>query len=532
MSAFRIFCYHRFFTSISNVSHALPHYLLVSAALPASARAPLPSSLALFLLHPTGRCRWSATLLMGHVSVSPLAKVRDLCAPALAIFILLESVSVLTIASAKGPDNRPIYNSATVVLCAEQFKLAVSLANVWEEDPWLRNYRSRFHWPSFLAYALPALLYAVNNNIYLKVLTMIHPSIFQLFMNLRVVWTGLVFRFTLQRTVTPRQWAAMLVLFAGCALTVLFPASSVPTSATTTAAAAAADVTDPAMAAEAAAAAAAADGQLATTTLSVWSVLLSLVVVFMGLLLTLAYTFISTAASVIGEVLLKGNDSLHLANAQLYFFGVLFNGVGIALQGSGAGAHAGGYFRGWDHPVVWAIVVLMAVVGLVTSRIMKNFDSIVKIFCVSIGNFVVYAYSVAFQGQSLALSFITAFFLVSLAAYSYQTEKLRLDAAASSLPTRNPRPCGGDVGDREAALPLKPLGPRLSAALQYDDESAGLGMGMGAGAGASADSITDGVAALLDEDDAAAAAAASHVTKPNVAGAATCAGKVMPVSLA
>lgn len=105
----------------------------------------------------------------------------------------------------------------------------------------------------------------------------------------------------------------------------------------------------------------------------------------------------------------------------------------LASASQGSGSQGGGYLRGWEQPITWAIVFLLVTVGLITSRIMKNYDSIVKIFCVSMGNFVVYAYSVLFQGQPLALSFIVAFALVSGSAYTYQLEKMRLDAEAAPV---------------------------------------------------------------------------------------------------
>ena len=225
---------------------------------------------------------------------SVLSKIAAVCAPQLYVFILLETISVLTIASAKGADGRPVYNSAGVVLIAELFKLGISVYGAWEDDPWLASFFGGIKWRNFAMYSLPAFLYAVNNNIYLKVLTVIHPSIFQLFMNLRVVWTGILFRFTLGRTVTPKQWAAMLLLFTGCALTVYFPARTPTPSGSS------AGILPPAGA-----------ESPVDTDGSWWTTLTTLVVVFAGLFLTLAYTVISTAASVIGEVLLKSTDSLH-----------------------------------------------------------------------------------------------------------------------------------------------------------------------------------------------------------------------------
>ena len=110
-----------------------------------------------------------------------------------------------------------------------------------------------------------------------------------------------------------------------------------------------------------------------------------------GVMLSLVYGFISVGAGVWSELLLKkGMKSIHLENAQLYFYGMLFNFVGILLAGAGGGewGGSGGALRGWHHPSTWLICFNIAATGLVVSAILKYYDNIIKIFAVTASNFV------------------------------------------------------------------------------------------------------------------------------------------------
>jgi hypothetical protein len=60
-------------------------------------------------------------------------------------------------------------------------------------------------------------------------------------------------------------------------------------------------------------------------------------------------------------------------------------------------------------------------VGLLISRVMKHFDSIIKIFCVACSNLVVYLCMVVLFDQPFAWQFIVAFALVTLSGYKYAT---------------------------------------------------------------------------------------------------------------
>jgi UDP-galactose transporter len=309
-------------------------------------------------------------------------------------FIALESAVVMMVSTGKTADGQPPYNTSSIVLVVEFLKLTASLVGLWQagqhsalpthspagehaaitgEENGLGEIR-RVTPLSLLKYSVPGLLYAINNNIFLLILTRMPPAMFQLLLNSRVVWTGLAFRWFMGRQLTRRQWIASFTLLLGCMLSQLGGSAS----------------------------------SAASSSVDVVSIT--------GLLLTLVYCMISVTASVYNELLMKTEPSLHLANIQLYFCGVIFNVMGLMFQ-----AHGGDFWQGWQLQRTWVICSFQVVIGLLISRVMKNFDSIMKIFCVACSNLVVYAASVMLGTQPFTLQFVLAFFIVTWSGYRYST---------------------------------------------------------------------------------------------------------------
>ncbi len=66
-------------------------------------------------------------------------------------------------------------------------------------------------------------------------------------------------------------------------------------------------------------------------------------------------------------------------NIQLYGFGVLFNGLGLAVSGALSGISGlGGLTRGYS-PITYVIVANLGCSGLLVSWVMKFADSIMKV---------------------------------------------------------------------------------------------------------------------------------------------------------
>jgi hypothetical protein len=245
-------------------------------------------------------------------------------------YIGIESLVVLVVTASNRGGALP-FNSSSVVLAVEAIKLAISLVGLWQSKPTgdvlpvgapgaasgtssstsasssaqgggaatgLQDLR-RITPASFLKYGVPSLIYAVNNNLDLFIMTVMSGATFQLLLNSRVVWTGLAFRWLLNRHLTRQQWVASCVLLLGCALSQMSSAAS----------------------SSGAAAHGGGDGVVVPPAVSLY-----------GFALAMVYCLLSVTASVYNELLMKTEPSLHLSNIQLYSFGVLMNLAGLFYQ--------------------------------------------------------------------------------------------------------------------------------------------------------------------------------------------------------
>lgn len=115
------------------------------------------------------------------------------------------------------------YNNAMVVFCIEVLKLTVSVLMKYHEDGEFLPYavlfgeQRRHIWRSGLPYAVPSFLYAVYNNLTFFNLGLFDPGTYQLFMQTRILFTGVLFTLLLHQPLTVRKWCALFVLTLGVA---------------------------------------------------------------------------------------------------------------------------------------------------------------------------------------------------------------------------------------------------------------------------------------------------------------------------
>ena len=295
------------------------------------------------------------------------------------------TVTVLTIASLKDEDGGLPYNTASLVLFVEFVKCVISFGYLAKgsgghaEDQDLSaavtstiKDLQAIEFTKYVRYAVPGLCYCINNNLYYLILANMPAANFQMLQNIRVVMTGVTFRFLLQRMLSNRQWAASFVLLFGCMLGQYHPEDTAEANPDE-------------------------------------------VVTVFGYTLVAIYLCISVFASVYCELLLKKEPNLHLSNIQLYSWGCIFSIFALIYQGS---TEEGGLFKGWDLPHTWAIMILQIGQGLTVSRVMKYLDSIYKLFCSAFSNLAVYLVSVFYGVQSLTAQFIGAFILVCIISLS------------------------------------------------------------------------------------------------------------------
>lgn len=215
------------------------------------------------------------------------------------IYIAIEVVMVLLIQSAQNEDGEVQYNTSTIVLSMEILKLLVSLFLCHKEGS--LNVLKATSWRDIPPYGVPALLYCINNNIFVQIFTVLEPTIFQVICNVRVIWTALVYSFFLKRNINRNQWIACTMLMCGAVLSQVDEYYQIQSRAEH-------DPTHEVVG----------DGfgLVIDTITSIFSV---------GMMLALLYTVISVAAGVSCELLLKKQDSANVPNVFLYSFGIFFN---------------------------------------------------------------------------------------------------------------------------------------------------------------------------------------------------------------
>ncbi|KAK7196086.1 Nucleotide-sugar transporter [Novymonas esmeraldas] len=115
------------------------------------------------------------------------------------------------------------YNKAFIVFGIEMTKLTVSVALKYREDgeflpaTVLLSPQRRAIWRGGLPYAVPSLLYAVYNNMTFYNLHLFHAGTYQVFMQTRILFTGILFSVLLRQALTLRKWGALVLLMVGVA---------------------------------------------------------------------------------------------------------------------------------------------------------------------------------------------------------------------------------------------------------------------------------------------------------------------------
>lgn len=277
-------------------------------------------------------------------------------------------------------DGRVPFNPSSCVVLIELAKLLISLVTLV-----LTGGASALRAPQRLVrvapYAVPAVLYALNNNLVVIMQAYMDPSSYQVLSNLKIASTALLYSVCLGKRLRPSQWFALgLLMVAGVCHTY----SSL-------------DLGDPVRAE-------AEEGPRLHIT--AW-----------GLFLVLVYCFVSGFAAVYTERVLKSQKlPLSLQNLYLYMFGVAVNGLSsFSLITSDKN-----FLEGYSG-VVWVIIAGQAANGLLMSVVLKHGSGITRLFVISCSMLVNALLSWAILGLQLTPFFLLPVSIIGLAAYLYYT---------------------------------------------------------------------------------------------------------------
>lgn len=254
------------------------------------------------------------------------------------------------------------FSSSAIVICIELCKLLISVVLLMIMQDF--HFLHVVSWQAVVPYAVPAILYAVNNNLVVHMQHFMDPTTYQVLSNLKIGCTALLYSGFLHRRLSLRKWVAVFLLMVAGACHTYGGVQ---------------DHQKPLL-----------ETQLHITPL--------------GVLMVLFYSFVSGLSAVYTEVILKTQKlPLNLQNLFLYFFGVLFN-----LGAYGFSSEHAHFFEGFS---IWVVVIILtqALNGLLMSVVMKHSNNITRLFVISCSMFVNAILSVLlFQLQLTPLFFLAA----------------------------------------------------------------------------------------------------------------------------
>jgi len=139
------------------------------------------------------------------------------CAVIFVMYMALFITQGLAVTATQNPDHKYEYNTATVVLLGEAFKLVAAIVihvfnNSWNEFKIEIVERRKL----FVLYFAPAALYCLYNNLQFTSLTWFDPTSYFVLMQFRVVITGVLFQIFFSKELTPMQWLSLILLTMGC----------------------------------------------------------------------------------------------------------------------------------------------------------------------------------------------------------------------------------------------------------------------------------------------------------------------------
>ncbi|KAF9090622.1 hypothetical protein BGX29_011365 [Mortierella sp. GBA35] len=331
----------------------------------------------------------------------------------LIVLAVQNSCLIIVMALAQGP-GRKVFYSSTAVFINEIVKLIVCTGMTIHET--IKD-TGRFYPQDFLndvfggdawKLAVPAMLYAIQNNLQYVASHALDPSTFQVTYQLKILTTALFSVILLNRSLPLLKWTSLVMLTAGIALVSLEESYNRnghvkhnpvdPESATS----ALGELLEEQKGGVAAAAAPSNDRPE----------------FIVGLMAVLIACILSGLAGVYFEKILKNTQgSIWLRNIQLSFFSLPFSLLAVYLK-DGEGVTEQGFFAGYDMLVVTAIACQSAG-GLIVAVVVKYADNILKGFATSISIVISAIASVALFGSKIGTIFILGTVLVLGATYIY-----------------------------------------------------------------------------------------------------------------
>ena len=296
-----------------------------------------------------------------HNKMAVVARISGMRKLAVAATLTIFTCSQGLLMEASKVDGKYPYNSAVVPLLSELVKLILSvmlLRRAKTRDP--KGTIMTMDLKSVMLFPIPSIIYVMHNNVQFYTMAYVDAATYQILGNLKIVTTGILFRFALGRMMTRTQWIALLLLTVGATVSQISGCGDETLSAPV-----------------------------------------------VGYMLGILSACLSATAGVYTEFLLKkNNDNLYWQNVQLYAFGVVFNALRLTWDDFFGENSGGNWFLDCTNgftAITWLIVINFSFSGLFVSWLQKFADTIVKVYATSSAMLLTALLSVSFFGLEPSL---------------------------------------------------------------------------------------------------------------------------------
>lgn len=330
------------------------------------------------------------------------------------IFLLYMSLFIgqgIFVTASQESNNSYSYNTVTVVLLTEVFKLIVSTCLYCRENTLRALVRDVHKDRNVLGlYMVPAFLYCLYNNLAFVNLAAFDPTTYYLLLQLRVVVTGILFQIIFKKYLSQQQWISLILLTLGCMLKQInFGSFYSDANDDSESAAIQHPLNNTAVD----------HPQVHGKNMSGFDFSLSAVFI-------LAQTICSCLAGVYNEYLLKdkGADvNIFVQNVFMYLDSIVCNAVILLIRGELLDAFSPHNLASIMRFSVLIIIVNNAAIGIVTSFFLKYMNSILKTFA---------------SALELLFTAVLCYFLFSIPIYMNTALAIAVVSYAIYLYTKSP----------------------------------------------------------------------------------------------
>ncbi|CAK7324325.1 unnamed protein product [Dovyalis caffra] len=314
----------------------------------------------------------------------------------LALTILTSSQAILIVWSKRA--GKYDYSVTTANFMVETLKCALSLAalaRIWKKQGVTEDNRLSTTFDEVKVYPIPAALYLVKNLLQYYIFAYVNAPGYQILKNLNIISTGVLYRIILKKQLSEIQWAAFILLCAGCTTAQLNPTSD----------------------------------RVLQTPFQGWmmAIVMALLSGFAGVYTEVNFKaeFAPQSFGAAAHAIIKKRPSrnINVQNFWLYVFGMIFNAMAILVQDFDAVVNKG-FFHGYT--LITTLMILNhALSGIAVSMVMKYADNIVKVYSTSVAMLLTAVVSVFLFDFHLSLAFFLGSTVVSVSVYLHSAGKLQ-----------------------------------------------------------------------------------------------------------